>query len=202
MMREARSLIAELDATLARAPESRRVAILRSVTSLYIGGLQGFSDAHVAVFDDVFGRLIEKASRPTLIEFSARMAPLAPAPRNVIAQLASNDDITISGPLLEKCSELSEENLAEIAATKHQKYLAAIAGRARIDVAVTDVLVDRANSDVVRKMTVNPGAAISELGFVKLIGRAKTDKPLAEAIAGRSDVPPELQPFLRLALET
>jgi hypothetical protein len=39
------------------------------------------------------------------------------------------------------------------------------------------------------------------MGFVKLINRAKTDKTLATAIAGRNDLPEELVPFLKLVLE-
>ena len=65
---------------------------------------------------------------------------------------------------------------------------------------MTDVLVNRCTVDTARKVTENKGASLSELGFVKLINRAKTDKALAAAIESRTDLPAELQPFLKLTL--
>ena len=90
--------------------------------------------------------------------------------------------------------------LAEVAGTKGEKHLSAIAGRPRISEAVTDALVGRCTAETARKLTDNRGASLSEVGFVKLINRAKTDKALATAIEGRTDLPPELQPFLKLTL--
>ncbi len=170
------------------------------MTDLFLDGLDNFSDDQIAIFDDVIGRLIEKTEAPALVELSARLAPLGNAPVNVMARLACADDIAVSGPVLEKSDVLTDDTLAEIAGTKGQKHLAAIVGRTRIGETVTDVLVDRGNSEIAHKVTANLGARLSELGFVKLIGRAKNDKALAAAIANRIDMPPELEPFLRLTL--
>ena len=174
--------------------------ILRRVTDLFLVDAGNYSDEQVAIFDDVISRLIEDIGQPALIELSARLAPVAKAPANVVARLSGSDDIEISGPALEKSDSLTDDTLAEIAGKKSQKHLVAIAGRARINEIVTDILVDRGNPEVARKVTANLGARLSELGFVKLIKRAKTDKPLAAAIATRTDMPSELEPFLKLTL--
>lgn len=200
MTSEARTLIVELDAALSKASDSQHLTILRRVTDLFLDGSKAFSNDQVAIFDDVIGRLIEKTDHPALIELSARLAPLGNAPVNVIAHLSCNDDFAISGPILEKSNLLTERTLAEIAGSKSQKHLAAIAGRTQLSETVTDFLVDRGSPEVAHKVTGNLGARLSELGFVKLIGRAKSDKALAVAIANRTDMPPELEPFLRLAL--
>ncbi len=199
-MSEARALIAELDAALGNASGSRRVKILRRVTDLFVVGAGTYSDEQIAVFDDVIGRLIDNLEPPALIELCGRLAPVSRAPVNVVARLSGYDDITISGPTLEKSDTLTDQTLVEIAGKKSQKHLAAIAGRQRISEPVTDILVERGNSEVSRKVTANPGACISELGFVKLINRCKDDGALAAAIARRPDMPPELEPFLNLAL--
>jgi hypothetical protein len=65
---------------------------------------------------------------------------------------------------------------------------------------VTEVLVGRCTVETARKVADNKGASLSEVGFVKLINRAKNDKALAAAIEGRGDMPPELEPFLKLTL--
>jgi len=200
MMSEARALITELDAALSNAPDSRQLSILRRVTDLFLDGSEIFSDDCIALFDDVIGRLIEKADPQALIELSDRLAPLVSAPANVIASLARSDNIAVSGPVLGKSNALTDQTLAEIAGTKGQKQLVAIAGRTKISEAVTDILVERGNSEIAHKLVANAGACISELGFVKLINRCKSDEALAAAIAKRTDIPPELEPFLKLAL--
>jgi uncharacterized protein (DUF2336 family) len=196
----AQSLITELDATLSNISDARHLVILQRVTDLFLVGAGNYSDEQVAIFDDVISRLIEDIDQPALIELSARLAPVGKAPMNVVARLSGFDDIAISGPALEKSDALTDDALAEIAGTKSQKHLVAIAGRPRISEIVTDVLVDRGNSEVAHRVTANLGARLSELGFVKLINRAKGDKPLAAAIASRTDMPSELEPFLKLTL--
>ena len=65
---------------------------------------------------------------------------------------------------------------------------------------MADVLIERGNPEMALKLAGNTNARLSEMAFVKLINRAKTDKALADAIAARNDLPEELLPFLNLAL--
>ena len=200
MMSEPRVLIAELDSTLQRVSSSQQLVMLRRVTDLFVNGAGAFADEHVAVFDDVIGRLMDKVDRQALAELSNRLASIGNAPANVVERLARHDDIAIAGPLLQKSDVVKDQTLTEVAGSKGERHLAAIAGRAQLSEAVTDVLVGRCTVDTVRKVTENNGASLSEVGFVKLINRAKTDKALATAIESRTDLPPELQPFLKLTL--
>ena len=199
MMSESRVLIAELDSTLQRVSSSQHLTMLRGVTDLFLDGAEAFTDEHVAVFDDVISRLLDKADRPALAELSSRLAAVENAPTNVIDRLARHEDIAIAGPVLQKL-KIKDQTLTEVAGTKGEKHLAAIASRPQLSEAVTDVLVGRCTVETARKITENNGASLSEVGFVKLINRAKNDKALAAAIESRTDLPPELQPFLKLTL--
>ena len=200
MTSTAHALIAELDVAISNASAARQATILQSVTDLFLDSSMHFSDEQVAVFDDVIRRLMEKADNTALIKLSARLASIGNPPTHVIVSLAQDDDIAVSGPILESSLALPDKTVAEIASVKGPKHLAAIAGRRRIDEIITDILVDRGSPDVSYKIVANPEARLSEIGFVKLINRAKTDKTLAAAIAGRNDLPEELLPFLKLAL--
>ncbi len=200
MMPDAQSLIAEFDTKLSKASNTQNSATLRRLTDLFIAGAGSYSNDHVAIFDDVIGHLMAKSDHAALIELSTRLAPIGNAPMRLVSQLSRNDDMAVSGPLLSASSVLTDEVLVEIAETKSQRHLAAIAGRTRISMSVADVLIDRGNSEVTHKLIDNQGAGLSELGFVKLINRAKGDRALAAAIESRTDLPPELQPFLNLAL--
>jgi uncharacterized protein (DUF2336 family) len=199
-MAEAQTLITELDAALHKLPDARQLVILNRVTDLFLVGVDNYSDEQIAIFDEVICRLIENIGTPALIELSARLASASRGPANTLNRLSSSDDIAVSGPTLERATGLTDQDLLTIAGKTGQKQLAAIAGRAQISESVTNVLVERGDAAVSRKVSANLGARISETGFVKLINKAKKDRELATAISSRNDLPEELVPFLKLAL--
>jgi uncharacterized protein (DUF2336 family) len=197
MTPHARLLIDQFDAALGRASSAQHLAIQRQLADLVLEGAKPYSDFQRAVISGVMGRLIQRIDRRALLELSGRLAVVEDVPDDVIGQLSQSDDISVAGPVLEKSSLLSDECLLEIARAKSQDHLMAIARRARINEPVTDVLVERGNADVTRKVVANPGARLSELGFVRLVHGASTDTALAAALAARGDLPEELRPFLQ-----
>ena len=200
MISETKLLIFEIDAAASNASESWRSELLRRVTDLFIAIHESLTDRQATIFEDVFARLIKYAEIPALIELSTRLTPLNDAPVKLVGQLARNDEMAISGPLLENSNALTETALIEIVTTMPQNHLMAIAARRQISELLADSLIERGNTEVLQKVVANRGSRISELGFVKMIGLAKTDKVLATAISTRTDMPPELEPFLKLTL--
>lgn len=159
-----------------------------------------YSAEQVAVFDEIFLVLINGASRDTLAEIGHRLASVENAPTNTIAALARHDDMAVAAPILEKSPALAEAVMMEMA-NGHPRNLHALAGRKRVSEQVADILIDRGDPGVLRKLVANAGACLSEIGFVKLINHAKNDSALANAIAARADLPSELAPFLNLAIK-
>ncbi len=195
--------ISELDQALEHRSGSQRFTMLRRVTDLFLAGASSYSKSHVAVFDDVMTRLIEQIEREALIELSQRLAPIDNAPVNVIGRLSRDDDISVSGPVLEQSNVLTDRDLVEIARSKSQDHLSAIAGRKTISEMVTDILVDLGNSVVAQKVTSNEGARISRKGFDRVVDRAHDDEELVDAVANRKDLPQELfEKLVRNATET
>jgi len=118
---------------------------------------------------------------------------------SVVGRLARDKNIAIAGPVLTQSNRLTDHDLVEIARHQSQAHLLAISGRSSLNTSVTDVLIERGNADVTCKMAANAGARFSEIGFVKVVHVARGNEALAIALASRSDVPDELQPFLQLA---
>jgi len=193
-----RPLIQELQQALAKTPDSKHLAILRGVTDLFLNGAATYSQQHIAIFDDVISHLIEKIERPAVIELSGKLATVGNAPAGVIARLSRDNDIAVAGPILERSDRLPDETLVEIANTKSQHHLSAIARRTRISEAVANALIDRGDANVILNVARNEGASLSDVGFVKLINRSRSDQNLAAALAVRKDLPTELRPFLDL----
>jgi uncharacterized protein (DUF2336 family) len=190
------SLILEMENTLSHGSSSQRSNILRRLTDLFLEGAEALPDERVIIFDDVMSYLIEKIERDALIELSGRLAPIDNAPTKVVGRLSRHDDIVISGPVLEQSKVLTDADLVEIAKTKSQDHLSAIAGREHISESVTDILIERGTSKIAQKVTANVGARFSQLGFTNVTRRAESDDDLAEVVANRKDLPPEL--FKRL----
>jgi uncharacterized protein (DUF2336 family) len=87
---------------------------------------------------------------------------------------------------------LSPTDLGEIARTKSEDRMRAICARRHLDLAVTDVLIRRGNSDVLRRVAANRGAQLSEASFANLFALANKDAVMAEKLVQRSDLPQHL----------
>ena len=191
-MLQGHPLFVELEATLTQGTSPQRFTILRKITDLFLVGADTYSDEHISLFDDLISRLIEKIERQALVELSGKLAAVSRSPAKVMGRLSHDDDIEISGPILEKSMSLTDDDLVEIAETKSQAHLSAIASRVRINEPVTDVLISRGDSEVALKVTANRGARFSRFGLAKAVNRAEQDESLALVVASRTDLPSDL----------
>lgn len=200
MSGDIQSLLTDLDTVLSKVSDQRHLLMLRQVTELFLAHAGRCTEEQAAIFDTVIGRLSRDIGRLGQAELAARLATMEGAPTDTIGQLSNSDDIAVAGPVLEKSTVLTDDELAGIAKKKSQRHLLAIAGRAQINDTVTDVLVDRGDAKVKHKVIANEGARFSESGFARLVSDAGRDRQLAAKVAKRPDVPPELQPFLQVSL--
>jgi uncharacterized protein (DUF2336 family) len=192
------SLLDELETTLASGTSSRRIEILTSVTDLFINGAQRFSEAQIGVFDDVMARLMVRIEAKARAKLAQRLASIANAPSNVIHLLASDDDIEVARPVLTRSERLGEHTLVATANSKSQQHLYAITQRDALSEAVTDILVERGDRDVVHAVVKNRGARFSDAGFRVLVTRSDGDDALASEVGMRSDIP---RPHFLMLLE-
>jgi uncharacterized protein (DUF2336 family) len=183
------SLIPELEEVVQRGSLERRVRAIRRITEFFLAGAGRFNDEHIELFDLVLTRLIVEIGTRARTELSHRLAPLGNAPVEVVRRLAHDDDIAVAGPILKQSWRLTETDLIDIAATRGQAHLLAIAGRARIAEPVTDVLIRRGQREVAHRVAENRGARLSDASFVALVGRAERDGMLAEKVGLRPDTP-------------
>lgn len=196
---ESRSLIDELVGKLATAGVKQRLDILHRVTDLFASGARGYSGEQIELFDDVLRQLAADIEVKARARLAQRLAQIENAPPKLIRVLAFDDAIAVAGPVLVHSQQLSDADLVENASTKSQDHLLAIAQRLRLSEEVTDVLVDRGDERVARKVADNRGARFSLAGYGKLTKRARYDRKLTLALGRRSDIP--RQYFLKL-LET
>ena len=188
----AASIIEELEDVIAHGESRRRVETLRRVTDLFINDADRYTEEQVALFDDVIVRLSSAMERAVRQELAERLAPVMSAPKTVIRSLAQDGEIDVARPILMLSSQLDDETLAEVARSRSQDHMLAIAKRATVAKTVTDVLVARGDRRVAQTVAANAGAELSQASFETLVSRARGDDSLAECIGMRADVPPIL----------
>lgn len=185
----ASKLLDELEDTLTHGTVARRVQMLRSITDLFFAGGVDYADDQLEVFDDVFSCLVQNMEVSAKALLANRLAPHSSAPPRIIHALAFDDVIEVAAPVLTQSPRLNDDALIENARSKSQAHLLAISKRSRLSGAVTDVLVERGNAEVVTSAASNPGAEFSEAGYAKLVERAEGDDQLAVCVGSRSNIP-------------
>jgi uncharacterized protein (DUF2336 family) len=205
------SIIDEVEAAINIGSPEMRLDTVRRVTDLFLASAGSFNSEQIELFDDMLERLVKTieiraiadvSARIALAEMSVQLAPVAQAPPSVVRRLARNDEITVAGPVLKESARLNEEDLIEIAETKGEQHLLAVAGRWWLKEVVTDALLARRYPSVSRRVVNNPGARVSAAGFAVVVAQAESDPELAVETGIRVDLPAELRrQLLREATE-
>jgi hypothetical protein len=193
-MNELTSFLSDLDDAVARGTAESRTRALWHTTDLMIAGR--YSDDEIWTVGEVIGRLADEIEVAARAQLAKRLARFDKAPVNIIHKLAFDDEIEVAGPVLRESERLEEYALVANVCTKGQPHMLAITKRKSLDPAVTDVLVERGDQEVVSSVANNNGARFSKFGFLHMIKRAEGDSILAEQLGLREDIPRHL--FQRL----
>ncbi|MHC6154118.1 DUF2336 domain-containing protein [Bradyrhizobium elkanii] len=202
MLNDGQAIVDEVEAAIRAGSADKCLATARRVTSLFLASAGKFNSEQIELFDNVLERLVKTIELRALADISARMAltdiseqlaPVAQAPPAIIRRLASNDEIRIARPILQESSRLSADDLVEIARTKSEQHLLAVAGRWWLKEVVTDALLARRFASVSHRLVSNPGAKVSPGGFAVILAQAEHDPVLAVQTGIRADLPSELR---------
>src|SRR6476660_1303966 len=196
------SIIDEVETAINTGSAEKRLATIKRVTDLFLSSAGSFTSEQIDLFDDVLDRLVKTleiraiadvSARIALAEVSAQLAPVSRAPPSVVRRLARNEEITVAGPVLTESARLSAEDLIEVAQTRGEQHLLAIAGRWWLKEVVTDALLARRYPSVSRRIVNNPGARVSAGGFAIIVAQAENNPELAVEAGIRVDLPSELR---------
>jgi uncharacterized protein (DUF2336 family) len=193
------SLINEIQDTAVSGVTKRQLRALTRITDLFVAGSGRHSKKQTELFDDVFKTLVAVIELKTRVKLARHLATIPDAPATLVRAFAFDDAIAVAAPVLSKSTALSDSDLVANASTQSQGHLYAIAHRRTISEAITEILIDRGEPNVVHKVTKNAGARISDASFRELVVRAGDDARLALHVGTRRDIP--RHHFLKL-LET
>ena len=196
------NLIDEFELVLKEGTAEWRVRTLRQLSELLGSCVERLSPVQIDIFDDMLVRLLDCVGTAALAELSSTIADFASPPKQTIHQLARHQDPAVAGPLLSKSPILVEADLIEIAKTRSQQHLVAVASRNNLSGGLSDVILKMAGRDASRALAKNSSACLSKAGLIVLLAQAKRDETIAESLGLRPDLPAaELKALLSNASE-
>jgi uncharacterized protein (DUF2336 family) len=191
-MTVATSLFPDIEDIVRRGDPKRLAKVSRGIAELFAQGSASFQPSHVELFDHILTGIVPQTETAARAAVAERIAALVNGPPNLIGQLAREDNISVSGPVLRRSPVLDERVLVEIARAKGQDHLLAMTERAKLSPDLTDVMVQRGERDVIRRAAANAGASFSAIGYSALVKRAAKDGMLTLTVGQRRDLPDRL----------
>src|ERR1700748_3891629 len=146
------SIADEAEAAIASGSAGKCSETVERVTALFLSSAGSYNSEQIELFGDVFERFVntielramaDVSPRSALADLSTQLAPIPQAPAKLMRRLARHEEISVAGPVLTESPRLSEDDLVEIAKSKGEKHLLAIAGRWWLKEIVTDSLLER-----------------------------------------------------------
>jgi uncharacterized protein (DUF2336 family) len=181
------NLIDQLSESLDGSGVEKRHAALLYATDVLLTG--HYSEEEIWVFGQIINRLAVDIELNARIRLATRLSVSDNAPFQTVRKLALDDSIEVAQPVLANSGRLGEDALLEVARSKSQEHLRAIAVRKHVSERVTDVLVGRGDREVVHCVAKNPGAHISEKSIFHMVKRCGNDAILVETLGERKDIP-------------
>jgi hypothetical protein len=185
--------LAERFTRLATEKDSdKRLALLRGVADLYLSHPVSPTLAEEYLFSEIATSVMRKLQSHERPQVAAVLADSERVPHDLAFALASDEDIAVASPILTRSPVLTEGDVVALAQKSGDEHLQAIARRPSLTARVTDVLIDRGSNTVLRTVSGNAGAEISERGMLSLVARARDDNEITLALADRGDLSPAM----------
>ena len=192
-------LISELEAIDGWSPE-RGAETLHQITRLFLWCAHSLAADQIALFDDVFVRLIDRVDAQSLAQLSHQLSEAKCVLPYSARRLALNDDELVSIPIL-KSAVMAPELVLDVARSGGSKHRLAIARRYSIDPAVSEVLIQFGDTAIYHALAENRGANMSEADWARLVQFGESDQELAKKLERRSDIPAGLKHKIHAKLE-
>lgn len=169
-----------------------RASLFEKVAALWLDDASALTDANQDVMDQILTDLVKDVEGAVRARIAEGLAGRSHIPRKLVETLASDPDISVSGPLLSRCSKLAERLLTRIAREGGVVHRQAIAKRDAVSSPLSDVLCERREAVVMKTLISNPGATLSRAAFREAMHLAKSDETVRDALLTRADTPKDL----------
>lgn len=182
--------------------------LARSLLDMMASGSSSGLPHERALAADTLLRLLPKLAAKPLAMLAQRLAIMDNPPQLLVAKLIRDDRIEVSGPLLEDCMHITDQDLAIVVAEDNPGKRRMVARRRKLSRAISDKLIATGDPSVLLTLVRNANAEVSHDGFNALIEAAAQHEELMAPLSTRGDLgaphafelfwpaPPQLRRYL------
>lgn len=174
-------------ATLASGEDTAELA--RSLLEMMSSGGVSALPQERALAADTLLRLVPRIPLQALVAIGERVAIMEHPPERLVARLIRDPRIEVAGPLLERCTHLSDQDLANAIAEHNPAKQRLIARRRVLSSSLSDLIVAADEPSAVLTLVRNPGAALSHDSFYRLADHAMRHHAVLAPLTTRADLP-------------
>lgn len=170
---------------------TRPKELVRHLAALFSISHKTCSDEQIEVYDKVLLKLADMVEVETRAFLAASLAPLDRAPRTIIRKLAF-DEITVAQPVIRLSPVLTERDLTDIVELTTPEHVSVMTKRKELSETVTDAIIKVGDDEVLKSLSANPGARMSQEGYRALIKKSEGNEALQKALGERVDLPSDI----------
>lgn len=138
---------------------------------------------------DILVEMLREADAELRESVAKRLTMLNEAPRTILMILA-RDDIEVARHVLEKTKSLTDSDLIHIARKVSGAHRKVMSQRRKVSDAVSDVIVEFLEEDVVETLLANKGANFSETALQRILTMSRSHAPYVELLLKRVELRP------------
>ncbi len=142
-----------------------------------------------ALAADTLLRMVPRLPLKSLLMLAERLCLMDNPPQLIVAKLIIDPRIEVSGPLLEECSQITDEVLIAVINEGVPAKRRMMARRRKISRAVAAQLVQTADPSVLLTLVRNASAEIPHESFIELVHFASEQSDLLAPLCTRPDLP-------------
>jgi len=170
-------------------PDQGSEQVARSLLAIMSAPFGASQPQERALAADTLLRLAPRLPVRALIAVAERVSVMENPPPLLIGRLLRDARDEVAGPLLERASMVSDQDLFTVIAEADVTKQRMIARRRIISPALADRLIATGEISVLLTLVRNPGAALSQDAFARLCTLAREHPALQAPLATRADTP-------------
>jgi hypothetical protein len=171
-------------------PDTQAGEVARSLIDIMAASAGTSQPQERALAADTLLRLVPRVPAKELVQIADRVAKMDNPPQLLVQRIIRDPRPEVAATLLERASNIPDQELLAVAAENDALKLRMIARRRSVSTALSDAIVRSGDASALLTLVRNPGASISHDAFQTLAEMARHTQALHAPLATRADIPP------------
>ncbi len=180
----------------------RSAEIVRELLDLMAASGGSVQPQERALAADTLLRMLERIPERSKVELAERVSIMEDPPSMIVSQLVLDDNLSIAGPLIERGTVVSDQDLLAVIETCNVDKCTMVARRRHVPQGVANALIDLKDSSVLLALARNGEVTLSPDVLQRLTDLARAQSGLQAPLVTRTDMTPQIAFNLFWALPT